>query len=61
MAADLQKKDLKTFLREAEGLAMGEYSTALSKGDELPAAERKAVDKKAVAAREAKKGKDKNR
>src|SRR4029077_4446257 len=41
--ADLQKKDLKSFLREVEGFAMGEYSTALNRGDALPAAERKAV------------------
>ena len=48
VAADLQKKDLKSFLKEAEGFAMGEYSAALSKGDELPAAERKAVIDKLV-------------
>jgi carboxypeptidase C (cathepsin A) len=46
VAADLQKKDLRTFLKEAEGFAMGEYSTALNKGDELPAAERKTVIEK---------------
>jgi carboxypeptidase C (cathepsin A) len=46
VAADLQKKELRTFLKEAEGFAMGEYSTALNKGDELPAAERKAVIEK---------------
>jgi len=48
VAADLQKKDLKSFLKEAEVFAMGEYSAALSKGDELPAAERKAVIDKLV-------------
>jgi carboxypeptidase C (cathepsin A) len=48
VAADLQKKDLKTFLKEAEGFAMGEYSAAMAKGDELPAAERKAVIDKLV-------------
>jgi carboxypeptidase C (cathepsin A) len=48
VAADLQKKDLKSFLKEAEALALGEYSTALSKGDDLPAAERKAVIDKLV-------------
>ncbi len=48
VAADLQKKDLKTFLKEAENLALGEYSTALAKGDELPAAERKALIDKLV-------------
>ena len=48
VAADLQKKDLKSFLKESEAFALGEYSTALSKGDELPAAERKAVIDKLV-------------
>jgi carboxypeptidase C (cathepsin A) len=48
VAVDLQKKDLKTFLKEAENLALGEYSTALAKGDELPAAERKALIDKLV-------------
>jgi carboxypeptidase C (cathepsin A) len=48
VAADLQKKDLKSFLKEAEGFAIGEYSAALAKGDELPAAERKAVIDKLV-------------
>ncbi|HYL75859.1 MAG TPA: peptidase S10 [Bryobacteraceae bacterium] len=42
-AADLQRKDLKSFLKDAEGFALGEYAAALSKGDELSAAERKAV------------------
>jgi len=48
VAPDLQRKDLKTFLKEAEGFAMGEYAGALAKGDELPAAERKAVVEKLV-------------
>jgi carboxypeptidase C (cathepsin A) len=48
VAADLQKKDLKTFLKEAENFAMSEYSAALAKGDELPPAERKAVIDKLV-------------
>ena len=46
VAADLQKKDLKSFLKDAEAFASGEYATALMKGDALPAAERKAtIDK----------------
>jgi len=48
VAADLQRKDLKTFLKEAEAFALGEYSSALNKGDELPPAERKAVIDKLV-------------
>jgi carboxypeptidase C (cathepsin A) len=48
VAADLQKKDLKPFLKEAETFAMGEYTAALGKGDDLPAAERKAVIDKLV-------------
>ena len=48
VAADLQKKDLKPLLKEVEGFAMGEYSTALNKGDALPVAERKAVLDKLV-------------
>ena len=48
VAADLQKKDVKSFLKEVEGFAMGEYSAALNKGDALPAAERKAVIDKLV-------------
>jgi carboxypeptidase C (cathepsin A) len=46
VAADLQKKELRPFLKEVEGFAMGEYATALNKGDELPAGERKAVIEK---------------
>jgi len=44
--AELQRKDLKSFLKEVEGFSMGEYANALAKGDELPAAERKAVTEK---------------
>jgi carboxypeptidase C (cathepsin A) len=47
-APDLQKKDLKSFLKDAETFAMGEYSVALAKGDELPADERKAIVEKIV-------------
>ncbi len=35
VAPDLQKKDLKSFLKEAEAFAMGDYAIALNKGDEL--------------------------
>ena len=46
VAADLQKKDLKSFLKDAENFAMNDYAAALNKGDELSPAERKAmVDK----------------
>ena len=48
VAADLQKKDLKTFLKEAETFASGEYAAALMKGDMLSAAERKATIDKLV-------------
>jgi carboxypeptidase C (cathepsin A) len=48
VAADLQKKDLKSFLKEAETFAMGEYAAALAKGDELTGAEKKAVIEKLV-------------
>jgi carboxypeptidase C (cathepsin A) len=48
VAADLQRKDLKSFLKEVEGFALGEYAAALAKGDELPAAERKATIDKLV-------------
>ena len=43
LPADLQKKDLKTVLKEAEAFAMGDYAAALAKGDDLGAAERKTV------------------
>jgi carboxypeptidase C (cathepsin A) len=48
VAPDLQKKDLKAFLKEVEGFAMGEYALALNKGDDLPPAERKATIDKLV-------------
>ena len=46
VAPELQRKDLKSYLKEVEGFALGEYSVALSKGDELPPAERKATIEK---------------
>ena len=46
--ADLQKKDVKSFLKEVEGFAMGEYTVALNKGDAISAAERKATIDKLV-------------
>jgi carboxypeptidase C (cathepsin A) len=46
VAPDLQKKDLKTFLKDAETFAMGDYAGALAKGDDLTAAERRAVIEK---------------
>ncbi len=46
VAPDLQKKDLKSLLKEVEGFAMADYTVALNKGDELPPAERKAVIEK---------------
>ena len=48
VAPDLQKKDLKTFLKEAETFAMTDYSNALAKGDDLSPAERKAAIDKLV-------------
>ncbi len=48
VAADLQKKDLKSFLKEVENFSLTEYSAALNKGDALPAAERKTVIDKLV-------------
>ncbi len=48
VAADLQRKDLSSFLKEAESFAMGEYASALAKGDEIAPAERKAVIDKLV-------------
>ncbi len=47
-AADLLRKDLKSFLKEAEGFAMGEYAAALAKGDEITPAERKTIIDKLV-------------
>jgi carboxypeptidase C (cathepsin A) len=46
VAADLQKKDLKSFLKDAETFSMGPYAAALAEGDGLPAAERKAIIEK---------------
>jgi carboxypeptidase C (cathepsin A) len=48
VAADLQHKDLKVFLKEVEAFTTGEYASALNKGDDLPPAERKAVTDKLV-------------
>jgi carboxypeptidase C (cathepsin A) len=48
VSADLQKKDLKSYLKEVEGFAQGEYAAALAKGDDLPAAERKTIIDKLV-------------
>jgi len=45
-APDLQKKDLKSVLKDAETFAMGEYAAALEKGDDLSPAERKAIIEK---------------
>jgi carboxypeptidase C (cathepsin A) len=46
--AELQRKDLKTFVKEVEAFAAGEYNAALSKGDDLSAGERKTVIDKLV-------------
>jgi carboxypeptidase C (cathepsin A) len=46
VAPDLKKKDLKSFLKDAEAFAMSDYSNALNKGDDLPPAERKAIIEK---------------
>lgn len=43
LPADLQEKDLPTFLAEVEAWAEGEYATALGKGSGLTEAERAAV------------------
>jgi carboxypeptidase C (cathepsin A) len=48
VAADLQKKDLKSFLKDAEAFAMGDYANALDKGDALTPEERKAIIAKLV-------------
>jgi carboxypeptidase C (cathepsin A) len=48
VAPDLQSKNLQAFLKDAESFAMGEYASALSQGDDLPAAQRKAVVEKLV-------------
>ena len=47
-APEFLRKDLKTYLKDAETFAMTDYANALAKGDELPAAERKAVIEKLV-------------
>ena len=46
--AELQKRELKSFLKEVETFATGEYLAALNQGDTLPAPERKAVIEKLV-------------
>ncbi len=43
VAPDLQKKDLHSLVQEAKSFAMGDYATALSKGDDLTEAERKTM------------------
>ncbi|HJU82624.1 MAG TPA: hypothetical protein VJ600_00295 [Holophagaceae bacterium] len=43
LPADLQAKDLKSVLAEAEAYAMGDYAKALAAGDQLSAADRDAV------------------
>jgi carboxypeptidase C (cathepsin A) len=48
VAPEYQKKDLKSFLKEVQDFATGEYSLALNKGDALPASERKAIADKLV-------------
>ncbi|MBV8827698.1 MAG: peptidase S10 [Acidobacteriaceae bacterium] len=48
IASDLQKKDLKSVLKEAEDFALGEYALALNKGDKLSGPERKAIVDKLV-------------
>lgn len=48
VAPDLKKKDLKSFLKDAESFAMTDYATALNKGDDLSPAERKATIDKIV-------------
>jgi len=48
VAPDLQKKDMKSFLKDAETFAMGDYAVALGKGDQISPAERKATIEKLV-------------
>jgi carboxypeptidase C (cathepsin A) len=43
VAADLQKLDLKSFLKAAETFAMSDYAIALGKGDDITPAERAAI------------------
>jgi len=45
-APELQKKDLHSVVEEAKAFAIGDYASALSKGDDLSPAERKAVAEK---------------
>jgi carboxypeptidase C (cathepsin A) len=45
-APEFLKKDLKSFLKDAETFAMTDYANALAKGDDLPLAERKAMVEK---------------
>jgi len=46
VAPDLQKKDLKSFVKEAQDFATGEYAVGLNKGDFLPDADKKALEEK---------------
>ncbi len=48
VAPECQKKDLKSFLREVQDFATGEYALALNKGDSLGGSERKAIVDKLV-------------
>jgi carboxypeptidase C (cathepsin A) len=48
VAPEYQKRDLKSFLKEVQDFATGEYSLALNKGDGLPPSERKAITDKLV-------------
>src|SRR5271170_1282566 len=48
VAPDLQRKDLKSFVKEVETFATSEYSLALNKGDDLSPAERKVIVDKLV-------------
>src|SRR5674536_38423 len=43
LVPELQSKPLKSVLAESEAFAMGEYLTALAKGDHLSEAERDAI------------------
>lgn len=48
VSPDLQRKDIKAFLKDAETFAMGDYALALAKGDDISPAERKATIDKLV-------------
>jgi carboxypeptidase C (cathepsin A) len=48
VAPEFQKKDLKSFVKQAETFALTDYANALSKGDELSPAERKEMIEKLV-------------